>query len=158
MIFNFGQFTLDIGAEKTAAFYRTLPPITEQCGCDDCRNYHEAVGTLSEEIQAFFSQLGIDIAKPTEVYVNDILADGRRFYGGFYHLCGRILQGKSAWVAEKETGECKLYAWRDENTASVTESFRISFQSECDMIEDSLPSPAIQLDFTAAIPWVLGLE
>lgn len=158
MIFKFQPYILDIDVERTAAFYRTLPPMTEGCNCDDCRNYQQAVGHLHEKTLAFFSALGIDIAKPTEVYVNDASSEGILYYGGFYHLCGRILQGDSAWVANSETENCKTFVWDDEKTIPLDDGFHVSFQRECDLVEEALPSPAIQLDFIAMIPWVLDFK
>lgn len=158
MIFRLQQYILDIDVEQTAAFYRTLPPISEGCHCDNCRNYQYAVKHLHENTLAFFSALGIDIAKPTEVYVNYATAEGILHYGGFYHLCGSILQGSSAWVASSETKNSKSFVWNDENTVSLDDEFRVSFQRQCDLIEDTLPFLAIQLDFTAMIPWVLDAE
>ncbi len=39
----------------------------------------------------FSTDIGVDMRKACECYVND---DGTLFYGGFYHLCGILSEGR----------------------------------------------------------------
>ncbi len=72
-------------------------------------------------------------------------------YGGFYHICGTILDGKGGWVKKDDD-----YAYRDSNsTVRAYPNFEISFNKEYDLLEEDFPLPVIQLDFSANIPWVL---
>lgn len=151
MIFEFGPYKVDVDVERTRAFYDTALRIDQQCHCDGCRNYVEAADTFPEAVQTFFASLGIDPKKPPEVYVNDPDHDGLLLYGGFYHLCGMILSGVSAF--RSAGGGCRC--WDREFTFHVTEKFHVSFAEKCDLLENGFPKPAIQMEIDAEIPWVL---
>lgn len=97
MIFQFGQHQVDIDVDKTRSFYENAPFISEGCSCSGCRNYEKVIKALPPEVTVFFD-LGVDMRKVSEVYVNCTNSNGTLFYGGFYHLCGTLLAGKSAWV------------------------------------------------------------
>lgn len=73
-----------------------------QCSCDACRNFENAVDALPKTIGTFFAMLGVDMKKACEVYLNCTNQDGMVLDGGFYHVCGKVLEGKSAWVKECE--------------------------------------------------------
>lgn len=151
MLMTFGQYFVDIDAEKTRRFYERLRSVSEECFCDGCRNFEKAVDTLPQSVKVFFSTLGIDMKKACECYVNCKNEDGSLYYAGFYHLCGRLLEGKSAWRKIDEN-----HAVFDETeTFSVADNFKISFSKKINLLEDGFPQPVIQLDFFATIPWVL---
>jgi len=137
MIFSFPKFTLDIDVEKTQAYYKTAHLVSEDCSCSGCRNYEEAIELLPKEVLSFFSQLGIEMEKIREVYVNCTNTDDTVFYGGFYHVCGSIVEGESVCL-------------------TIAHNFDVSFKDTCDLLEDSFPIPAIQLEISANMPWVLA--
>ena len=91
--FTFDPCRLSVDVEATRAYYaaRPLPWVT--CDCAGCRNFERAAAELPAAVRDFFCSLGIDPAKPAEVYVNCTLEDGTVWYGGFYHLCGTVVQG-----------------------------------------------------------------
>ena len=154
MIVTVGQYTVDIDVEKTRRAYRALPHITQGCGCDGCLNFEKAVDTLPPQIRGFFDDLGIDMKKITECYVNCKNNDGTLFYGGFCHVCGTLLQGESAWVKVSET-----HSYYDPNAAyRIDEHVCVSFQKECFLVEQAFEAPILQLEFQANIPWVLDKE
>jgi len=135
MIFEFSKYKLDVDADKTRAFYqRKYTPA--ECSCAGCRNFREAVGILPREVKSFFDNLGIDMKKMREVYTFNANDDNTVSYGGFTHICGKILAADSEWIA-------------------ITPDFKISFQEDCDLPEDVFPLPAVQLEIWADIPWVL---
>ena len=103
MIFPFGNYTVEIDVEKTRRTYQRLPLITQRCSCDGCRNFEKAVDGLPEAVRTFFDDLGIDLKRIVECYVNCKNDDGTLLYGGFCHVCGKLLEGKSAWVSVSET-------------------------------------------------------
>lgn len=84
--------------------------------------------------------IGADIRKAAEVYVNAVNPDGTLFYGGFYYVCGRLLDGNSSepYILQKD--------------------FQISFQTECDLVGPGFPKPVLQVDIAANVPWVLKEE
>ncbi len=153
---QFGQFYLDIDVNKTREFYKKMEYVSHGCSCSGCRNFEQAVDTLSNEIIYFFESIGIDMKKITEVYVNTVNSDGSLLYGGFYHLCGTILSGESAWI-ELPTSKSKsrIFHWDHLRTYPVSKNFYISFQKDCALVEDGFPMPVLQLEIEAVIPWVL---
>ncbi len=152
MQFQFGPYLLDVYVEKNQAAYEKLDFISNTCGCCNCQNYVKASQLLPKEVSAFFQALGIDIRKSPEVYAIYMREDGLVNYAGFYHLCGRIL-------ADETTNEVKGTAMqRDENVEypfPVSDNFRVAFTPHCNILEDGFPKPAIQMEISAYIPWVL---
>lgn len=151
MVVELGQYQLDIDVDKTREAYKAMRNLTEGCSCQGCRNYEKAVEVLPKEVWDFFDMLGIDMKKVTEVYVNTANLDGTLFYGGFYHLCGQMLAGKSAWVPSGAS--MAYYDWA--GAYEITKEFSVSFQEDCHLLEDGFPFPVLQMEFTANIPFVL---
>jgi len=154
MIFEFGQYKVDIDVDKTRSFYENAPFVSEGCSCSGCRNYEKAIIVLSTEVTGFFSDLGVDMRKVCEVYVNYCNSDGTLFYGGFYHLCGTLLAGDSAWVPINTSTSY----WKKEQAFQVTNDFHISFKRDYDLLEADFPRPVLQLEISSNIPWVLHEE
>lgn len=154
MIFEFGKYKLDIDVEKTKEFYDKAEMITEGCRCAGCQNFEQAVDILPLEVKKFFANLGIDMRKICECYVNYTNEDRTLFYGGFCHICGDLMSGESAWIKYDDTSS----HWDDKKTFAISENFHISFQKEVSSLEKDFPLPAIQLEFSANIPWVLNEE
>jgi len=152
MLFEFGQYKIDVDVERTLVFYESAPIISEACSCAGCRNYERAVEALPNEVRCFFEKLGVDMKKAREVYVYCKNADGTLFYGGFYHICGVVLAGESAFVPAPTSG----YFWDAEKAFALTDSFAVSIREECFLLEDDFPIPALQIDISANIPWVLA--
>ena len=64
MIFDFGNFRLDIDVESTKDFYRKHgKTVLEDCGCVNCQNYFEAISKASDKVKTFFNSIGIDPQK-----------------------------------------------------------------------------------------------
>ena len=154
MIFEFGQYLIDVDINKTRLFYENACVVSRGCSCKGCRNYEKAVDILSPQIILFFSRLGVDMRKVCEVYVCTDNSDGTLLYGGFYHLCGTLLNGKSAWVSLNQA----VSHWENDQAFEVENGFHISFRQECDLLEGNFPTPALQLEISANIPWVLEEE
>ena len=152
MIFTFPKFTLDIDIEKTKAYYNSAHLVSADCSCSGCRNYEQAIDILPKDVTSFFSQMGIDMKKIREVYVNYTNTDDTVYYGGFYHVCGNIVEGESAWISDTPSSK----HWEDEKAYPITQSLKVSFKNDCDLLEKSFPLPAIQLEISADIPWVLA--
>jgi hypothetical protein len=144
MLFSFGTYQIDLDIEKTNEFYVAARPLSEHCRCDGCSNYEKAVDFLSQTIINFFQSIGVDVKKPCEVYVNCTNKDGTLNYGGFYHLCGKIITDKSAWAPSG----CR-------DLISLEDNLNISFNDDCSLLEKDFPRPAILLDFYTYVPWVL---
>lgn len=154
MIFTFGNYTVDVDVDKTKKIYNKLPLITQGCDCDGCRNFEKATEVLPESVRAFFDDLGVDLKKVVECYVNCKNEDGTLLYGGFCHVCGTLIQGKSAWVNISKTHSY----YNTDFTYLLDKNFHISFQEECLMVEEQFEAPILQIELDANIPWVLDKE
>lgn len=151
MIFKFGQYKVDIDVEKIKNFYENAEPVSRSCSCDGGLNFEKAVGELPHSVHKFFGDIGVDMRKACECYVNHVNDDGTLLYGGFYHLCGILAEGKSAW---KNINDKTAY-WDDDEAFAISPNFHVSFHRDIVLLEKGFPLPAIQLDFSADIPWVL---
>lgn len=152
---QFGPYALDIDVQKTSSFYKKMNNVSSGCSCPVCRNFEKAADILPDEIKRFFDSLGINIKKPAEVYANAVNADGLVSYGGFYHLCGRLLSGESAWVTAKSNKKATSFYWDTSKTYAVSKNFNVSFTEDCSLAEDDFPKPVLQMEIDANIPWVL---
>lgn len=151
MIFEFGQYKVSIDIEKTKKFYENADTVSKSCSCDGCLNFEKAVGCLPHSVHKFFADIGVDMRKACECYVNHVNDDGTLFYGGFYHLCGTLSEGRSAW---KNLCDKTAY-WDTEAAFPISPDFHVSFHKDIVLLEKGVPLPVIQLDFSADIPWVL---
>ena len=150
MIIDFQNLTLDIDIEKTKSYYNTAEAVSV-CSCQGCRNYEKAVDRLPKEVVSFFSQIGVDIKKAREVYVNNANTDHTIFYAGWYHVCGKLVEKETALVYNDITG----YHQAGEKAYVITNDFKVTFSSDCNILDSRFPLPAFQLDILANIPWVL---
>ena len=152
MIYEHSPYRIDVDVEKTRAFYENATGIT--CNCPGCRNFPRATEQLPQEVQAFFESFGIDIRKPAEYYVFDAVEPGSVFGGGFWHICGTILEGKDLWIQEspKSRRMDTSYAF------DLADDFTVYFTEEIALLEEGFPGPVIQLEFIGYIPWALEEE
>ena len=150
MIFEIGIYRLDVDVERTKAFYAGSYDIG--CACDGCLNFEKAVHYLPEDVKSFFQQFGIAPTKPAEIgspfSIND---KDTAQYNGFYHLCGTILEGTNPWIKVSK----KQYHLDEQYAINLSNNFSFFFTEDCLLLEEDFPSPAIQLEFTGDLPWVL---
>lgn len=67
LVFQFGEYKIDVDVEKTKQFYNRAKTVSEECQCDGCFNFERAVDELSQNIRDFFSALGVDMKKSANV-------------------------------------------------------------------------------------------
>lgn len=151
VLFELGNYILDIDVERTKSFYEYAETITDGCDCQGCRNYAAWAATLSEEPKYKLESMGIQLDKTPEVYANCSNGDGSLLYGGFYHLCGRIVRGKDPWRQVTENGK----ALDDDVFVSITDNYQVAFTEDISLLEKGFPTPVIQMEIIANIPFVL---
>lgn len=154
LLMEYGDYRLEIDIERTRAFYSSSQRLVASCTCDGCRNYAAAAKLLPVESLQFFASIGVDIQKAAEIYAICKNPDGTLLYGGFYHLCGRILEGDSAW----QPTEKNMKHLDEKKMFTLSERFKVSFQSDCSLLEEFFPAPAIQMEILENLPWVLDIE
>lgn len=149
MIFEIGIYRLNVDTEQTNSFYKAKHGIS--CTCDGCRNFVKAVYQLPNDVASFLKQFGIDAGKPAEmsaVYASD---DNSIFYDGFYHICGTILDGTEPWVKVTD----KQFRLDEQYAIHLSDGFSCFFTSDCHLLAEDFPKPAIQLEFSGTLPWAL---
>ena len=119
MIFQFGEYKIDVDVEKTRQFYDRAKTVSEGCQCDGCLNFERAVDKLPQNIRDFFSALGVDMKKICECYVYCAKDENTLYYGGFCHICGTLLSGKSAWKPTSDSTAC----WDKKSNISALAEF-----------------------------------
>ena len=146
---QFAEWMIEHDKAATEAAYSTLP-FDIGCTCHTCRNYIACIPNLPDEARDFFAQLGMDPAKPSEVYENTF-EEGAVLYGGFYHLVGNYLSGDDVWQPVTENHEQQKY------TAfyKITDGFEIGFTKHVSLVPDGFPQPALQMEIIFTLPWVL---
>ena len=153
MICKVGTYKLDVDVERTGGFYEAVGPALD-CDCAGCRNYEKAIAALPEPICQFLRQFGLQPEKPIEVAVCYAPDKQQIVYNVFFHICGQILEEVDPW----------LPAWPKkskpnmERLVRVTEECGAHLDSDCVMLDGDFPRPAIQLDITFNLPWVLDEE
>ncbi|NLS76855.1 MAG: hypothetical protein GXY76_06300 [Chloroflexi bacterium] len=140
------EWLLEVDTEATAATYRNVPS-DQDCTCAYCRNFRAAWRTLPAELLQVLETLGIDPAKPldiTEFWENE---DGTHFYMGMYNLVGRIVDGDDYRTVSRKSGQIDLHP--------LVENAGIGFTGDVDFGR-GFPTPILQAEFMADVPWVLG--
>lgn len=149
MIFQSEQYKIDVDVERTRCFYEKAVPVNEQCPCDGCQNFAEAIQSLPNSVKTFFSQLGADLKKISECYVLDADTHGNLHYGGICHICGTLLD------SDGNTSNGSV----DPNTLfHVSPDLQIALSEDISLLEEDFPTPVIQLDLYVDLPWVLEKE
>ena len=154
MRFEIGKYILEVDIDKTRDFYLCADSVVDGCDCQGCRNYEKWAVSLSAEPKYIFERMGIRLEKVPEVYVNCSNKDGSLFYGGFYHLCGKVIQGQEPW---KEAGE-ELRTLDEDAFVALTENFRVAFTEDVCLVKKDFPTPVIQMEILANIPFLLPEE
>ena len=145
--FALGDYIVDVDVQKTREIYNSLTPVSKRCKCDYCANYEKVVTMLSAQVLDFFDSLGVDLTRITESVAYNRNRDGSVHYGGWLHVCGKVVKGK-------EDGEHTI-TLRPGEAYGVTEDFKVWFSEECLMTEKEFDAPVMQIDFETDLPWVL---
>lgn len=150
MEMRFGDWCLEVDRQTTKAYYDSAAREGEGCDCVGCRNFRAAVERLPPEVGAFFASLGADVTKVREVCIPFLEKNGLLWYMGFTHVSGFLLEGGEKYhlLWQAETGE----------KGEEAEMFQVGFCTCCDMLDTAFPRPAMQIDFSARLPWVLPEE
>ena len=144
MIFEFGNFCIDVDVERTKEFYdKHGKTVIEDCGCINCCNYYEAILNVSDKVKDFFNSLGIDPQKSPEATWWVTNNNGIAYYTICFHIVGTLLKPENK------------YAANNFHKYEIEQGFEISFASRIAYLEENFPQPCIQLEIDAYLPWVL---
>ena len=134
--FTFESDHILVDVEATRDYYARYGQIAGGCTCAACRNFADAIGAVPGKVGETLARLGLDLRKPIEVCEWGRETDGHIWYSAWYHLVGTQLT---------------------EGTEQITfsEGCKLSFQSECFILQEEFPSPHFQLNLELHLPWVL---
>ena len=149
MIFERGVYKLDVDTDRTRAYYTRAGGVA--CGCAGCRNYSAAAARMPQGVRAFLEQFGIDPAKPAETTAYNALEDGQTWYHAWFHICGGVLEGTEPY---RQTGP-KHFEMKAEYHIPLGEDSDAWFKSDCALLDKDFPRPAMELNVTFYLPWVL---
>ncbi len=137
-----GRWLIEVDREATQAAYINEQPIST-CSCDYCQNYFAACWAgqaHSPATVALFQRLGIAPEKEAEVYVFYGNPEKTHvFYGGLYHLVARIINTTEG-----------------PDRTLIDDHFEIAFTEKNELLSAGFPRPALQMNFTGFIPWMLN--
>ena len=145
MTFTFSTYRLEVDVEATRAWYaaQTLPGVT--CDCAGCRNFLRAADAMPAPVRDFLCRLGADPLRPAELCYYSGTPE-KLYGGGWYHICGRILEGAVPPGSRQAFGE-----WLE-----LAEGFSAAFKPECDLLAEDFPRPCFQMELNHCYPWVLA--
>ena len=159
MIIKFSDYTLHIDVPRTRAFYESpaARPTGEQCSCQGCRNYDQAILTAPRMVLDFLSSLGIDPRKPAEVFdvMGQLDENGNIWYAGFYHICGTIIHEESC-LDPLPDGVSEAH-WNNGHTHKPDPNFpfEVSFEEDIHLLHESFPTPVLQMEISTRLPCIL---
>lgn len=136
----FDNYKVVVDYDKNYEYYFSPQNSVEYCSCPACRNFKPAVEKhCPASAISFFNDLGISIQRANQLIPYNGVNKKIVTYGGYFHCCGSILSNE--YLTE---------------TITISDAFKISFQKECDLKNDKMPSPTFQINFKIDLPWVLN--
>ena len=145
-----GLYTLKTDPEQTRQFYSSVDR-SLGCDCAGCRNYEVAISALPPAIGQFLAQFGIQPEKPSEISVLCAPTRQQLLYHGFFHICGEIPDESDLWIP---TGP-KSRKLNPDYLISITADCSAYFTGDCALLDPQFPRPAIQLEISFPLPWLL---
>jgi hypothetical protein len=137
VIIQVGGNTLDCDVIATITAFQGYTP--HWCDCNGCRNFRVARDAiLTEPVLEFFSQFGVDPAKPAEIYDVGPPPDEQSLliYGGWFHFVGEAIS--------------------DDDVIDFSKRLKVYFSRRPALVPKSFSGQAlVQLEFEWKIPWLL---
>lgn len=151
-IVRFRDWVFEVDYDRTKEIYSRIEwSSLERCNCNNCRNFvTNRKNVYPNEIIAFFSQIGVDHNKESEIYHMLRLEDGLHHYGGWFHFKGKLLSGEDAKIKVRKNG----WTYKLED---ITENFSIGFSKDYTLhnFDDCEKNELVQIDFIVDIEWVI---
>ena len=164
---------IEIDEVSTREFYNSHISDND-CDCSGCRNFRKFIPCFSDKVRDFFKSCGIDdMKKIAEIIPFVTLPDDQVFYGGFYHVAGKIIGGNETIqtipcyepkkdnfgkvIGTEKVGEKKkIYIASDK--LEIEERFSVYFSDVCSLLPEGFPTDAVQLEIEANVPWIIEDE
>lgn len=147
MNIHISDYIISLNYKDTKLFYDKEDYITDNCGCDYCKNYFLACEQLDLSTKILFNSLGIDPQKEAEVMHLFEDDDFIHHYSVFYHFSGKIINGPLFWLKQsREVFTPNFIKFND---------IEIGFTESLSIPPDSLAKPIVQLEIKLSMPWLL---
>ena len=136
MNIQIGSVTINVDEARTRTYYANKS--FNDCECLYCHSFAAHATKFAPYVHAFFHSLGIDdlrhIAELTPCCETE---DGRYHSGGFYHLCGAIVDPVPA----------------EPELLPIGKDFSVFITGKTpDLLPEDFPQPAVQLEIDAIFP------
>ncbi len=149
MVLHFGKYKVNAEPEKTREFYKTQELLLDGCDCQGCRNLEKAMADIPRPVKEFFAAFGIDPDKLFECFATRMNENGLGYMGACFAY-GTVPEGDRGTDCDSGDEYNGYYP--------VTEDFQVRFSNSTIKIGDSPAEPAVRIEFSAVIPWVLDEE
>jgi hypothetical protein len=132
--FEYRGWVAKVDVDATRRAYATgSQGASVECGCDECANFiaaREAGYVYPDEVAKLLQDMGVDLSRESEVYVDGSAGRGTVVYGGWFNVAGELVR-EAAEAVEVEPG-FELYALPEgamvDDAFGEVPVFRIEFQ------------------------------
>jgi hypothetical protein len=109
--FQIGQCRLIVDIRRTKDFYATLPNISTNCSCGNCKYFETQVVQRTNRLFAILSKMGADLSRQPNINPDGVnclgeTKPGKMGYMGYYFVYGRI--GKTQKKGIKTSNSSQL--------------------------------------------------
>lgn len=122
-----GEWIVEVDIDKTKKLY------------EDIGRYNKNTDKiLPEKVKVFFQKLGVNPSQAAELHKCEIMNDKVENYSGFYHLVGKIIEGKDCWGNFEDD-------MKELNSVKITENVSIGFTNG--VLNNNVQEQLVQLEF-----------
>lgn len=145
MITKVACWEVECDVDKTSALYAEFDG--PSCRCGYCRNFWTAMDSaFPQDFRLLASRLGIDVAKPTEVWQYYRESSGLHYYGGLFHFSGQIVFDPRKPSTPGSPTEFER----------LVSGFELTLGQKGFLIPECFKGhQLVHLDFATHVPWVL---
>jgi len=97
MRFKFHGWIAEVDVEATKRAYASGGPgASAECGCSECANFaaaREAGYIYPAKVARLLEDMGVDLTRESEVFVESPAHRGSLVYGGWFNIAGELLEG-----------------------------------------------------------------
>ena len=116
--FQIGQCRLIADIKRTKDFYSTLPTISTNCSCGNCKYYETEVLQHTNRLFTILSEMGVDLNRQPNINPDGISCvgetkPGKMGYMGYYFVFGRIGKTQKKHIKRIDTGQLLEVEFKD---------------------------------------------
>lgn len=149
-----GKWKIEYDKNKTVEAYNKCE--IKGCDCQSSKNYYFASEYFTDGVKTLFTNIGIDIKKPIEIYNKGIYKNGKLLYGGYYYIVGKIIKGKDVWKRTHTSIDGGITFFQQQRKMhKISDDFEIGFTYHVSMLNNNFPENICEIDISFWVPWVL---